>query len=259
VELGLGGRVALIPAGSRGIGKACAIAMAAEGAHVAICGRDTKTLQETEQEIRARSTGKVFAAIADLQDPSSIDKFVDNARTYLGRISILVANSVGPKPGMFASMNDEDWLVSVDGILLSTIRLVRAVLPDMQSNGSGAVIAVQSASVKQPVPRLVLSSGVRPAIAGLFKALSNDYGPEGIRFNVVCPGRIRTQRLLVVEAAHGEDLAERATRLAAEVPMRRLGNPEDVADMVTFLASDRAKYVTGTVISVDGGNMKGIF
>jgi 3-oxoacyl-[acyl-carrier protein] reductase len=258
VELGLKGRVALVAAGSRGIGKACAIAMAAEGAHVAICGRDKEALQYAETEIRSHSTGKVFAAVADLKDASSITKLVEDTRTCLGPITVLVANSVGPKPGDFATMSDGDWQASVDGVLLSTIRLVRAVLPDMQITRSGAVIAIQSASVRQPLPRLILSSGVRPAIAGLFKALANDYGPEGIRFNVVCPGRIRTQRLLVVEATEGEDLEERATRLAAEIPMRRLGEPKEVADMVTFLASDRASYVTGTVVSVDGGNIKGI-
>jgi 3-oxoacyl-[acyl-carrier protein] reductase len=259
LDLGLKGKVALIPAASRGIGRACALALANEGCDVAICGRDEESLQATAADIRSRTGRRVVAINANLLDVSGIDSFVNAAREGLGPIDVLIANSAGPRPGTFKDLEDADWQDAVAGILFSTVRLVRAVLPDMEYRNRGAVVAIQSGTVKQPVPAVTLSTGVRPAVAGLFKALANEYGPKGIRFNVVLPGRIATERFLKVEAAANEDLEERATRMAAEVPLRRLGTPEDVAEMVAFLVSDRSAYVTGSIISVDGGNMKGIF
>lgn len=259
MELGLAGKVALVPAASRGIGRACAFALAREGADVAICARDATSLAATAEELRAATGRRVFAAPADLGDAASIATFLAGARAALGPAHVVVANALGPRPGWFREVDDADWLAAVEGILFSTVRLVRSVLPDLIANGGGAVIAIQSASTKQPVEHLTLSNGVRPAILGLFKTLANEYGPQQIRFNVVNPGRIRTERLLAVEASHGGDLDERLAHLAAEIPLRRLGAPEDVADLVTFLASERARYVSGTVINVDGGNQRGIF
>jgi 3-oxoacyl-[acyl-carrier protein] reductase len=176
---------------------------------------------------------------------------------------VLVANVGGPPPGPFEQMTDEHWKAAFEQVHLSVVRFVRAVLPDMKKKKWGRILAIQSSSVKQPVEGLILSNGVRPGIAGMFKTLANDLGRDGITVNMVLPGRIRTDRFI----AHQKDLAERAgksleewiaTRSAADIPMGRIGTPEEFANMVVFLASERASYMTGCVVQVDGGLIRSV-
>ena len=176
---------------------------------------------------------------------------------------MLVANVGGPPPGPFEQMTDEQWKAAFEQVHLSTVRFIRAVLPDMKKKKWGRILAIQSSSVKQPVEGLILSNGIRPGIAGMFKTLANELGRDGITVNMVLPGRIRTDRFL----EHQTDLAARAgksleewiaTRSTADIPMGRIGTPEEFASMVVFLASERASYMTGCVVQVDGGLIKSV-
>lgn len=259
MELGLFGKVAVVSAGTQGIGRECAAALAREGARVALFGRDRQRLNEAADAIEGEVGRRPFAQAADLMDPASIRAFFDAVKRELGPVEVLVANSVGPAPGGFEKYDDADWIKAFEGAFLSTARMIREVIPHMREAGSGSVVAVQSTSVKQPIVGLTLSNGVRPGVAGLMKSLTHEYGKHGMRFNVVCPGRVMTDRFLQVEASYGEPLEQRIAKMAAEVPMRRLGQPSEVADAVVFLSSARASYITGSVIAVDGGNVRSLY
>jgi len=259
MDLGLKGKVAVLSAASRGIGLACAQALAREGAQVAICARDAARLDAAVKAIGAAGAERPLAVVADLADEESVLQFMRRVEDRFEKVDIVVANSVGPPPGPFEAFPSEAWQHAFDGALLSSVRLIRAALPALLKAGGASVVGIQSTSVRQPIPGLTLSNGIRPAVAGLFKSLALEYGPKQIRFNLVCPGRIKTERFLTVEASYGEPLEERIAKKAAEVPLRRLGEAEEVADAVVFLASSRASYITGSVLSVDGGNTRGIF
>lgn len=258
MDLGLQGKVAVLSAASRGIGFACAKALAREGAHIALFARNEEQTKAAGEELRKISGVSPLARAIDLADESAVDSFVREVQDKFGALDIVVANSIGPKPGSFEQANLADWAQAFDGALLTMIRLVRAALPGLLKSKNASVVGIQSTSIRQPIPGLTLSNGVRPAAAGLFKSLALEYGPRGVRFNLVCPGRIKTERFLAVEASYGEPLDERIAKKAAEVPLRRLGDAEEVADAVTFLASPRAGYITGSVLAVDGGNTRSV-
>jgi 3-oxoacyl-[acyl-carrier protein] reductase len=259
MDLELADKVAVVSAGSKGMGRECAIGLAREGARVALFSRDERNLAAVAAEIE-RATGQLpLVRTADLTDGPSVEAFFHEVRKRLGPVQILVANSAGPPPGRFEQHSDTAWLAAFEAAVLSTVRLVRTALPQMRQSGYGSVVAIQSTSVKQPIYDMVLSNGVRPGVAGLMKSLAQEYGAEGLRFNVVCPGRVMTERFLSVEASHGGSLEDRIAKLAAEVPLRRLGRPGEVADAVLFLCSSRASYITGSVVSVDGGNVRSLY
>lgn len=262
MNLELGGKVALVTAASRGMGRASAIALAAEGARVSIVSRDNVALEIVADFIKSAGYYKPLVVSADLNTRDGIDKAIDETVTRLGGVDILIANSIGPEPGGFEEMSDDAWADAFGKTILSTVRLVRGVIPSMKGRGGGSVVAIQSTSVRQPLPDHVLSNATRPGMPGLMKSLAMEYGRQGIRFNTITPGRVLTDRLRDLEARRlrvGEQLADRLTEMGRELPIGRLGRPEEIADVVTWLSSARASYVTGATIAVDGGNSKGLF
>jgi len=263
VDLGLKGKVALVVAASKGMGKASAMGFGAEGARVAMCSRGEADLNAAADEVRKKTGAEVIAVPCDANKSDDIARVVKQAREKWGGIDILVANVGGPPPGPFDQMTDDHWTAAFQQVHLSTVRFIRAVLPDMKKKKWGRILAIQSSSVKQPVEGLILSNGIRPGIAGMFKTLAGDLAKDGITVNMVLPGRIQTDRFM----GHQKDLAARAgisldqwiaTRSTPDIPMGRIGKPEEFADMVVFLGSERASYVTGCVVQVDGGLIKSV-
>src|SRR5713101_7064793 len=260
MDLGLKGKVALVVAASKGMGRASAMGLGAEGAHVAMCARGEADLRAAAADVGKKTGAEVLAVPADANKPEDIERVVTATRQKWGGVDVLVANVGGPPPGPFEQMTDEQWKAAFEQVHLSTVRFIRAVLPDMKKKKWGRILAIQSSSVKQPVEGLILSNGVRPAIAGLFKTLANELAKDNITVNLVLPGRIMTDRFTGHQADRakraGISLEEQLKQSAGDIPMGRIGMPEEFANMVVFLASERASYVTGTAIQVDGGLIK---
>jgi 3-oxoacyl-[acyl-carrier protein] reductase len=261
MDLGIKGKTALVVAASKGMGKASAIGLAAEGARVVMCARGEAALKDAAAEVKLTGA-EVLALPADASRAADISKVVAEANRAFGGVDILVANVGGPPPGPFDAMTDEHWTKAFEQLHLSTVRFIREVLPHMKKSRWGRILAIQSSSVKQPVDGLVLSNGIRPGIAGLFKTLAGDLAKDNITVNLVLPGRIMTDRF----REHQTDRAKRAgvtlekqmELSSADIPMGRIGTPDEFAAMVVFLASARASYVTGTAVQVDGGLIRSV-
>jgi 3-oxoacyl-[acyl-carrier protein] reductase len=262
MDLGLKGRVAIVAAASRGLGKACARELALEGANVVICARGHSQLTETADEIRAEAGVEVLPLSIDLREDAQIRHLADEALARFSRIDILVSNNGGPPAGYFDDFDDEAWLAAHQLTMMSAVRLIRAVLPAMRAQQWGRIINITSVSVKQPVDNLLLSNVYRPGVTGLAKTLSVQVADAGITVNNVAPGYTRTDRVLELaqarSAEQGKTMEEVLADTAAGFPMRRMGEPEELAALVAFLASERASYITGTTIPVDGGFVKGL-
>ena len=256
VDLGLDRKVALVAASSKGLGKASALALAREGARVTVCARTALDLEATAEEIRRETGAEVLAVPADLSQARDIENVVSATVERFGGVDVLVDNSGGPARGRFADLTDDDWLKAFEVVTLNFVRFVRAVTPYMRARQWGRIIGIQSMSVKQPVDNIDLSNGIRPGIAGLMKAIMPDLARDGITINLVLPGIFATARISPTLAsgagpADQETLAQLA-RVAA-IPMGRLGDPIELGNLVAFLASERASYITGGVYQVDGG------
>ncbi|MBI4245600.1 MAG: SDR family oxidoreductase [Candidatus Rokubacteria bacterium] len=258
MDLGLKGKVALVTAASKGMGKACAMGFAAEGARVAMCARTEGDLKAAADEVRARTGAEVLAVPADLTRAADVKTLVARAAEAFGGIDVLIANCGGPPRGNLEDMTDEQWYGAFEVSLLSVVRLIREVLPSMRAKRWGRILTIQSVSVKQPVDGLLLSNAIRPGVAGLAKTLSAELGKDNILINVVCPGRILTDRFLEGAKRAGLPPEQYAAKQSGDVPLRRIGTPEEFANVVVFLASERASYVTGVTIQVDGGLVRGI-
>jgi 3-oxoacyl-[acyl-carrier protein] reductase len=250
------GRVALVTGASRGIGRATAGALLADGVRVAMCARDARTLAASADALR-REHGEdaVLCCTADVAEDGALAHLVERLTERWGRLDVLVNNAGGPPPGAFDALGDGDWHAAFELTVLSVVRGVRVALPWLRASPAGRVINVLSTSVKEPLPGMLLSNSLRSAVAGLAKTLSRELGPDGITVNNVCPAHIMTGRLRQV-AAYRESQGDAGGARAAlqAVPLGRFGRPSEVADLVAFLASTRAGYITGTTIPVDGGS-----
>jgi 3-oxoacyl-[acyl-carrier protein] reductase len=263
MDLGLKGKVAMVAASSQGLGKAVALGLASEGARLALCARTAKTLDATAEEIRQVTGAQVLARPVDVTNYGEVKAFARETLEHFGRVDICVTNAGGPPAKNFAATSVEDWQAGVNLNLMSTLYFAREVLPLMQKQKWGRLIAITSVSVKQPIDNLILSNAVRSAVSGLVKSLANEYAASNVLVNNVCPGFTQTARLEELAgkraAAEGVEPRVMLERMAEQVPLKRLGRPEEFAHVVVFLASERASYVTGQSISVDGGFVKGIY
>lgn len=262
METGLRNRVAIVAASSQGIGLATAEAFAAEGARVAMCARNPETLQRAADKIRQQYKAEVLAEPFDVTDPDAVRRFVDSVVNRFGRVDICITNAGGPPAKGFLATTTAEWRKAIDQNLMSTIYFAREVIPHMQKNRWGRIVTITSITTKQPVPDLVLSNAVRTAVVGLVKSLANEFGKDGILVNNVGPGFTATDRLKELAkaraAATGKSQNEIFESWAADSPMKRIGEPREVAEAILWLASDRASFITGQTILVDGGAYKGL-
>lgn len=253
MDLGLNGKVALVAASSKGLGKASALALAREGARVTICARNRTELEAAASDIRAETGTEVLAMPADLTLAEDISAVVAATAERFGGVDVLINNSGGPRIGSFADLSDEDWRQAFETVTLNFVRFVREVVPHMREKQWGRIVGIQSTSVKQPVGNIDLSNGTRPGVAGLMKAIMPDLGRDGITINLVLPGSFLTDRILGRGAETASQLEERLAGIAAAIPLGRLGEPIELGNLVAFLASEQASYITGAVYQVDGG------
>ncbi len=257
MDLGLRGKVALVAAASRGLGRAIAEELASEGVSLVLCARGAERLEQARAEIAAQYHVDARAVEADLSNTAGIERVVAEAKGGFGRVDILVTNAGGPPAGAFESHQWDVWARTVDLTLRSAVELTRAVLPGMKQRRWGRILNVTSISVKQPVDNLVLSNSIRAAVTGMARTLASEVAPYGITVNNILPGWTRTERvdeLVQANAAKEGITAEQyRDRIAGEIPMGRLGEPREFAALAAFLASDRASYITAQSIAVDGG------
>lgn len=260
MDLELTGKVAVVAASSAGIGRATARVFAGEGARVVINGRREDVLRATAAEIAAGGA-EVEAVVSDLTTAEGCDLLVRRAVERFGGIDALVTNAGGPPSKPFAEISDEEWHAAFDLTMMSGVRLMRAALPYLRSS-RGSIVNITSISVKQPIPGLALSNSIRPGVVGLGKTLADDLAGEGIRVNDVGPGSVRTDRQEYLARTRAErkgiSVEAEIAQIEQGIPMRRLGTPQEVANLVVFLCSPAAGYITGSTILADGGAYKGL-
>jgi len=262
MDFGLKGRVAIVAAASKGLGRAVAEELAKEGCEVAICARTAADLERAATEIAAANGRAIFWRAVDVTKPDAVAAFVDEVDKRFGRIDICVTNAGGPPAKGFLSASLEEWQRALELNFLSTVYFAREVIPHMQRQRWGRIITLTSITTKQPVADLVLSNAVRAAVVGLVKSLANEFGKDGILVNNVGPGFTATDRLKELAktraAATGKTEQDLFDGWAAEAPLKRLGQPREVAETIVWLASERASYITGQTLLVDGGIYKGL-
>ena len=252
MDLGIQNRVALIMASSKGLGKAVAIELVKEGARVIICGTDETVLETTKKEIEAIAPGKVVSIVCDITDEKQRKNLVDQSVQAFGNIEILVTNTGGPAAGPFEQFGLEDWKHLYNLLFLSAVDIIKQVLPAMKEKGFGRILTITSVAVKQPADNLISSNAVRTSLLGLVKSLSNEVAVYGITVNNLLPGYTTTNRL--------ENLIEKnpkVNEVKDTIPMKRFGTPQEFAAAAAFLVSERASYITGQSLAVDGGWIKG--
>jgi 3-oxoacyl-[acyl-carrier protein] reductase len=262
MDLGLKGKIALVAAASRGLGRAVAEELAAEGAALVICSRNAETINQTASEIRQATGAEILALECDVSQAGEVARLVQSGIERFGRIDILVTNSGGPPAGQFESFSIEQWEAATRLLLHSAVELARQVLPGMKERRWGRILNITSIAVKQPVDNLILSNSLRAAVTGMARTLANEVAAFGVTVNNIMPGYTRTERVeelaRMMAEKEGITAAEFVARWEKEIPLRRLGEPREFAALAAFLVSDRASYITGTSIPVDGGWIKSL-
>ncbi len=262
MDLGLSGKVALVTAASEGLGYACAERFAAEGCRIAICGRRTDVLEDAREKLSAGGAD-VLAVPADLTDAGAIAALVERTTTHFGGLDILVANSGHVDYGGLEDLTDAQWRSACDLLLMSVVRLTRAAIPPMRARGSGDIVILGSATVKEPPPHLIASTVMRLGVVGLAKTLARTLAPDNIRVNVVAPGYFDTgrvrRRVGALAADEGLTRDEAAMRVSGGLPVGRIGAAEELAELVAFVASRKAGFMTGSMITIDGGGTHALF
>jgi 3-oxoacyl-[acyl-carrier protein] reductase len=262
MDLGLKGRVAIVAAASKGLGRAVADELAKEGCEVAICARTAGELERAAKEIEAASGRSVFWRAMDVTKEDAVRGFVADVEKKFGRVDICVTNAGGPPAKKFLDITVEEWRAAVDLTLMSAVYFAREVLPRMQKNKWGRLLTITSVSVKQPIDGLLLSNSLRAAVTGMAKTLANEFGASGITVNNVCPGYTSTDRLNELATRHAQMTGKRPEEIfaawSAQIPIGRLARPDEFAAMVAFLASERAASINGATIPIDGGWVKGL-
>jgi 3-oxoacyl-[acyl-carrier protein] reductase len=262
MDLGLSGRIALVTAASEGLGLACAERLAREGCAIAICGRRPEVLEQARERLAQHGTD-VLALQADLRDAGAIERLVERTRTHFGRIDILVANSGHVDYGGVEDLTDAQWQNACDLLLMSVVRLTRACIPVMRAGGGGDMVILGSATVKEPPPHLVASTVMRLGVVGLSKSLALSLAPDNIRVNLVAPGYFDAGRVtrrigaLVDEKRLSRE--EAAAEVSGAIPLKRIGSPGELAELVAFVASRNAGFMTGSMITIDGGGTRALF
>ena len=263
MELGLRDRVAAVAAASQGMGRAIAREMSAEGARVSICARRGEPLRAAARAIQAETQGEVLPVVGDVAREPDATRFIAETARHFGRLDILVVNAGGPPTGTFDALADAAWDAAYALTLKSAVHLIRAAVPHMRARTWGRVIALTSISVKQPLDNLVLSNAFRMAVVGLVKTLARELAPDGILVNAISPGYVGTDRMAdVLEAgakATGRSIDAVRKEQIRDVPLGRFGEPSEIAALAAFLASERASYITGAIVQVDGGLYRGVY
>jgi 3-oxoacyl-[acyl-carrier protein] reductase len=262
METGLRNRVAIVAASSQGIGLATAEAFAAEGTRIAMCARNPDTLKAAADKIRQQHKAEVLAEPLDVTDADAVRHFVESVVAKFGAVDICVTNAGGPPAKGFLATTTADWRKAIDQNLMSTIYFAREVIPHMQKKHWGRIVTITSVTTKQPVPDLILSNAVRAAVVGLIKSLANEFGKDGILVNNVGPGFTATDRLKELakarSSATGKSEQDIFNSWALDSSLKRIGEPREVAETIVWLASDRASFITGQTVLVDGGAYKGL-
>lgn len=253
MDLGIQGRSAVVAASTSGLGFAVARELLQEGCQVWICGRDSERFLKAKSDLEIIAPGRVFGQVCDITIAEQRDMMMTAAIQQFGHVDILVTNSGGPPPGSFDQHDDQAWEDSYRLLLASAVGLIRGVLPGMKAQSWGRIITITSQAVKQPVDDLILSNTVRSSLLGLVRSLANELGPVGITVNNVMPGFTRTERLERLLAS-----SDAFENIEQTIPLRRIGEPNEFAAMVAFYASQKASYITGTSVAVDGGWIKSI-
>jgi len=262
MDLGLQGKVAFVAASSQGLGFATAMELAKEGVNVALCARTESDLHDAAEKIRRETTVEVLTFPGDVTNTLDLDEIFNAIEDEWHRLDILVTNAGGPPAGTFDQIQPNQFREATDLNLQSTVEMTYRAIPLMRRHHWGRIIAITSLSVKQPIDNLILSNTARAGVVSFCKTVANSVADEGITVNVVCPGHFKTQRSIKLLRTWAEDsgvdVEEMEAQRSKEIPMKRYGDPRELADMITFLASERAAYVTGTAIQVDGGLIQGV-
>jgi len=261
MDLQLKDKRALVTGASRGLGFATARGLASEGCRVAINSRNVEKLNDSARQLTQQCSTEVLALPGDITEPALPDKIIEQTAQAFGGLDILITNAGGPPPGQFDSFDDGTWQKAIELSLMSHVRLIRAALPWLRKSSTASVLAITSYSVKQPIPNLVLSNSIRAATVGLIKTLALELGADGIRFNSILPAWTETERVYTLmenrARANSTSVAEELAKQAKDSPLGRMGTPEEFANAAVFLVSPAASYITGVMLTVDGGMYKG--